>query len=72
MSTMLDLDSMTMEEYLAGANANLQNRLDWDAEVAGSARNNAALDRISEYQSKYYDDTFGGRWQANYTDGIFF
>ena len=69
MSTMLDLDSMTMEEYLAGANANLQNRLDWDAEVTGSAKNNVALDRIGEYQSKYYDDTFGGRIQANYTDG---
>ncbi|MBQ9967441.1 MAG: hypothetical protein IJO88_01805 [Oscillospiraceae bacterium] len=63
-----DLDGMSYEDYMAGAQANLDKQMGLNAVVTGAVKGNKALDRIAEYQGKLYDDDAAGQFHANYTD----
>ena len=64
-----DLDNMSRDDYMAGYYANLAKRLDLDAQATGAVKENKVLDRINEEQSIYYDDDFGGQFQASLKKG---
>ena len=64
-----DLDGMSREDYEAGSEKHLAEQMKRDAVSTAAVKGMEALDLMQKYQSKRYNDSFGGNFGASFSKG---